>query len=287
MKLKALLKKSPFPNIIPGAFNAASGLLIEDAGFPALYVSGAGLSAGCGLPDTGELSLVEVAALSSYIVNAVDIPVIIDADTGFGGPDAVKKTVAALEGVGASAVQIEDQTFPKRCGHLPGKGVIPAREFAKKIRAAVKARTSTDFLVIARTDARAVNGLDDAIERAKIYLDAGADAIFPEALANRKEFSQFAAGVRAPLIANMTEFGHTPYITAREFGDIGYAAVLFPMTIFRASMKAAKDALAVLKTKGTQKGILKNLQTRPELYDLLSYAPSIKKAKRMAKRKDR
>jgi len=290
MKLKNLLKNGPSPTTIPGAFNAASALLIEDAGCAALYVSGAGLSAGCGLPDTGELTLEEVTALSSYITNAVKIPVIIDADTGFGGPDAVKKTVAALEGIGASAIQLEDQTFPKRCGHLPGKGVIPAREFAKKIKAAIGARASRDFLIICRTDARAIAGIDDAIERANIYLDAGADAIFPEALASKKEFAQFAAFVDAPLIANMTEFGKTPYITAREFGEIGYAAVLFPMTIFRASMKAAKDALTVLKTKGTQKGILKNLQTRAELYDLLGYEPSVKKtkekAKGRAKRKD-
>ncbi|MBI5971575.1 MAG: methylisocitrate lyase [Deltaproteobacteria bacterium] len=277
MKLKDLLKNSLFPKTIPGAFNAASALLIEDAGFPAVYVSGAGLSAGCGLPDTGELTLVEVAVLSSYITNAVNIPVIIDADTGFGGPGAIKKTIAALEGIGASAIQLEDQTFPKRCGHLPGKGVIPAREFAKKIKAAVKARASRDFLVICRTDARAVAGIDDAIGRAKIYLDAGADAIFPEALANKKEFAQFAVAVDAPLVANMTEFGRTPYITVKEFGDIGYAAVLFPMTAFRASMKAAKDALRELKAKGTQKGILKDLQTRTELYELLGYSPSVKK----------
>ncbi len=277
MKLKALFKKGARANVIPGAFNAASGLLIEDAGFPALYVSGAGLAAGCGLPDTGELTLVEVAVLSSYITNAVNIPVIIDADTGFGGPDAIKKTVAALEGIGASAIQLEDQTFPKRCGHLPGKTVIPAKEFAKKIRAAIGARASRDFLVIARTDARAVNGIDDAIGRAKTYLDAGADAIFPEALANKREFAEFAACVDAPLVANMTEFGSTPYITAREFGAMGYAAALFPMTVFRASMKAAKDALRELKTKGTQKGILKDLQTRSELYDLLGYSPSVKK----------
>lgn len=277
MRLKTLLKTWPFPKVIPGAFNAAGALLIEDAGFPAVYVSGAGLSAGCGMPDTGELTLVEVAVLSSYITRAVKIPVIIDADTGFGGTETVKKTVRALEGIGANAIQLEDQTFPKRCGHLQGKDVIAARDFAKKIRAAAGARASADFLIIARTDARAVNGIDDAIERARIYLDAGADAVFPEALETKDEFAYFAACVKAPLAANMTEFGMTPYITAREFGDMGYAAVLFPMTAFRASMKAAKDALEVLKTKGTQKGMLNKLQTRVELYNLLGYAPKNKR----------
>lgn len=256
---------------IPGAFNAASALLIEKAGFEAVYVSGAGLSNSNGLPDAGILSRDEAVRLSSFIIEAVKLPVIIDADTGFGGPAEVAKTVEAFEKAGASAMQIEDQVFPKRCGHLPGKSVIPQARFEEKIKAAIEARSSPDFLIIARTDARATDGLDEAIKRADAYARAGADVIFPEALETKEEFTEFSRAVKAPLLSNMTEFGRTPYIGLDEWSEMGYSFVLFPMTIFRAGMKAMEEALVELKENGTQKGMLGRMQTREDLYRLLRY----------------
>ena len=256
---------------IPGAFNAASALLIEKTGFEAVYISGAGLSNSNGLPDAGLLSMEEVARLSSFIIEATSLPAIIDADTGFGGPAEVAATVRAFEEAGASAMQIEDQEFPKRCGHLPGKSVIPEARFVEKIRAAIDARSSTDFLIIARTDARATGGLEEAIARAQAYADAGADIIFPEALESKAEFAEFARRVKAPLLANMTEFGKTPYIGLDEWGKMGYSFVLFPMTLFRTGMKAMEETLSELKATGTQKGLLQRMQTREELYRLLRY----------------
>lgn len=271
MPLKKLIEEKK-TIAVPGAFNALSAMLIEKAGFEAVYISGAGLSNSNGLPDTGELKREEVARLSSYIIKSVKAPTVLDADTGFGGPDEVKKTVELFEAIGAGAIQLEDQTFPKRCGHLPGKEVIPAAEFEEKIKAAASARKSSDFLIIARTDARAVSGLDDAIDRGKRYLDAGADMIFPEALKSAEEFSAFAFKVEGPLVANMTEFGKTPYLSLYDFRDMGYSMVLFPMTAFRVAMKAAEDALAELKAKGTQKRFLERMLTREEVYNLLGYS---------------
>lgn len=263
--------KGPGALAIPGAFNAASALLVEKAGFKAVYVSGAGLSNSNGLPDTGALSRGEVLRLSSFIFKAVGIPAIVDADTGFGGPDEAARTIAAFEEAGASAIQIEDQETPKRCGHLPGKTVVPTREFVKKLIRARKARSSPDFAIIARTDARSSEGLSEAARRAGAYLDAGADIIFPEALESKLEFIEFAGLVKAPLMANMTEFGVTPYIGLDEWGEMGYSFVIFPMTAFRAGMKAMETALSELKEKGTQKGMVERLQTREELYRLIGY----------------
>ena len=258
--------------LIPGAFNAASALLIEKCGFKAVYMSGAGISNSAGLPDIGILTRDEVVQQAEYIASAVNIPVIADVDTGFGGPSEVKETVRAFEKAGVAGIQIEDQrSTTKRCGHLSGKEVISAKAMAKKIKSACDARKDKDFLIIARTDARSVNGFDDAIERAKIYIDAGADVIFPEALESKTEFKEFARRVNAPLMANMTEFGKTPYITAREFEAMGYSIVIFPMTAFRIAMKVMEDALLALKKEGTQKGLLKNMQTRKELYKLIGY----------------
>ena len=271
MAINLLSIKSGGAIAIPGAFNAASALLIERAAFQAVYISGAGLSNSNGLPDAGLLSRDEVVRLSSFIIDAVSLPIIIDADTGFGGPVEMAKTIKAFEETGASAIQIEDQVFPKRCGHLPGKKVIPQAQFVEKIRAAVDARKSPDFLIIARTDARATNGLDEAIKRANAYINAGADIIFPEALETKEEFIEFTRAVKAPLMANMTEFGKTPYIGLDEWGEMGYSFVLFPMTAFRAGMKAMEDALRELKERGTQKGLLGKMQTREELYKLLRY----------------
>jgi len=271
MAINLLSIKSGGAIAIPGAFNAASALLIERAAFQAVYISGAGLSNSNGLPDAGLLSRDEVVRLSSFIIDAVSLPIIIDADTGFGGPVEMAKTIKAFEETGASAIQIEDQVFPKRCGHLPGKSVIPQAQFVEKIKAAVDARKSPDFLIIARTDARATNGLDEAIKRANAYINAGADIIFPEALETKEEFIEFTRAVKAPLMANMTEFGKTPYIGLDEWGEMGYSFVLFPMTAFRAGMKAMEDALRELKERGTQKGLLGKMQTREELYKLLRY----------------
>ena len=259
---------------VPGAFNAVSAMLIEKAGFKAVYISGAGLSNSNGLADAGLLTRADVKRESSRIINSINIPVIVDVDTGFGGPAEIRKTVRAFETICASAIQIEDQVPKKRCGHLPGKRVIPAREFADKIRAAVWARKNRDFLIIARTDARAVAGMDDAILRARLYAKAGADVIFPEALQSRAEFSTFAENLKGvPLMANMTEFGKTPYLTVNDFKKMGYGIVIFPMTAFRAAMKAMEDALGALKTNGTQRALLPKMQTRAELYELLKYKP--------------
>jgi methylisocitrate lyase len=197
---------------------------------------------------------------------------IVDADTGFGGPLSVARSVRELERAGAAAIQIEDQQDPRRCGHLAGKRLIPAKMMAEKIRSAAKARKDPDFIIIARTDARGVEGLQGAIDRALRYRDAGADMIFPEALESASEFSRFADRVKAPLMANMTEFGKSPYLSVRDFDRLGYRLVIFPMTIFRVMMKSAEAALHELKRSGTQRSLLGEMQTRKELYELLDYA---------------
>ena len=259
---------------MPGAFNAATARLIERCGFPAVYISGAGLAnATAGVPDIGLLTLSEVSQLAAYIADAVGIPALADADTGFGGLDNVARTVRTFERIGLAGMHLEDQEFPKRCGHLSGKTLVSTEEMAEKIRAAVSARRDKDFLIVARTDARAVEGLDSAVQRAKNYLEAGADAIFPEALQSAKEFRDFARRVRAPLMANMTEFGRSPLLALRELADMGYRMVIFPQTAFRVSMHAAENCLRDLKGNGTQKAWLDRMQTREDLYELLGYDP--------------
>ncbi|HLG22468.1 MAG TPA: methylisocitrate lyase [Candidatus Manganitrophaceae bacterium] len=269
-KLRRLIQKGTV--LLPGAHNALSALLIERAGFPAVYISGAGLANGtAGLPDIGLLSLGEVAEEVRHITRAVGIPAIADADTGFGDGIHLIRAVEIFESAGAAGVQIEDQQFPKRCGHLPGKSLIPAREMALKIKAAIRARRDPDFLIIARTDARGVTNLQDAVERSRRYLDAGADIIFPEALASAEEFSIFAKKVRAPLLANMTEFGKSPLLSADELSQMGYRLILFPMTLLRVAAKAMEECLETLKKEGTSRGMLGSMQTRRELYDLIRY----------------
>jgi len=260
--------------MMPGAFNAVTARLVERAGFPAVYISGAGLAnATAGVPDIGLLTLTEVAQLAGYIANAVRIPALVDADTGFGGPQNVGRTVQEFERAGLAGMHLEDQMFPKRCGHLAGKTLVSVEEMTEKLRAAVRVRQDKDFLIVARTDARAVEGFDAALRRAESYLRAGADAIFPEALESAKEFREFARRVRAPLLANMTEFGRSPLLSARQLAAMGYRMVIFPMTAFRVSMKSAEDCLHDLKRRGTQQGWLERMQTRQELYDLLNYDP--------------
>ena len=260
---------------MPGAFNAATARLVERAGFDAVYVSGAGLAnATAGVPDIGLLSLAEVAQLSGYIARSVKIPALVDADTGFGGPAEAALAVREFERAGLAGMHIEDQVFPKRCGHLAGKAVVSVEEMAEKIRAAADARSDRDFLIVARTDARAAEGFDAAVARARAYLDAGADAVFPEALETAGEFCAFAKKIRAPLMANMTEFGRSPLLSMRQLATAGYRMVLFPLTAFRVSMRSAEECLRDLRRRGTQRAWLDRMQTRAELYELLGYDPN-------------
>jgi methylisocitrate lyase len=260
---------------MPGAFNAGIARLVERAGFEAVYVSGAGLANGAGgVPDIGLLALDEVTLLAGYVAKAVRIPAIVDADTGFGGAKEAAAALERLEAAGLAGLHIEDQVFPKRCGHLGGKELVAATEMVTKLRAAVRARRDKDFMIIARTDARAVEGFDAAVNRAKRYMEAGADGIFPEALQTAAEFRKFAKEVPAPLMANMTEFGKSPLLSVRQLETMGYRMVIFPMTVFRVAMKAAEKCLADLNRRGRQRAWLTHMQTRKELYDLLEYDPA-------------
>lgn len=257
----------------PGVFNAATARLIEEAGFQSGYISGAGLHAQHALSDTGLLSRRDVAEACARITQAVNIPLLLDGDTGFGGVGAVPKTIRLFEAAGAAGVQLEDQRFPKRCGHLPGKELVSAAEMAAKIRAAAGARRDKNFVIVARTDARGVTGFEDAVLRARSYREAGADVIFPEALATADEFRRFAREAPGPLLANMTEFGKTALIPLSEFKRLGYAAVLFPMTLFRLMMGQAREAAKILRKTGTQKSLLGRMQNRSDFYKMIHYAP--------------
>lgn len=260
---------------MPGVFNAGMGRLVERAGFDALYISGAGLcNATAGMPDIGLLTLTEVAQLAGYVAHAVKIPCIVDADTGFGGPENAARTIRQFQRQGLAGCHIEDQEFPKRCGHLAGKSLVAVEDMKEKIAAAAAAKVDKDFLLIARTDARAVENFAKAVERAQSYLQAGADAIFPEALQDEQEFRDFAREVKAPLLANMTEFGKSPLLSLSELADLGYRMVIYPQTAFRVSMFAAGQMLRDLKASGTQEGWLDRMQTRKDLYDLLGYDPT-------------
>src|SRR3982751_3135966 len=219
---------------MPGVFNASMGRMVERAGFDAVYISGAGLcNATAGVPDIGLLTLTEVAQLAGYVARAVKIPCIVDADTGFGGAENAARTVQEFERAGLAGCHIEDQEFPKRCGHLAGKTLITIEEMKEKIAARAAAKRDKNFLLSARTDARAVESFAKAVQRAKSYLAAGADAIFPEALQSREEFRDFAAAIDAPLLANMTEFGKSPLLSLEELADLGYRMVIYPQTAFR------------------------------------------------------
>jgi methylisocitrate lyase len=258
---------------IPGVFNALTARMAERAGFQALYQSGAALSAGlAAIPDVGLVTQTEFADEARYLTQAVSVPVISDADTGFGEALAVERTVQLFEQAGLAGLHLEDQALPKRCGHLSGKTLVSREAMTAKIRAAVAARRDSGFVLIVRTDARGVSGIDDALDRAKAYLDAGTDMIFPEALESPAEFERFASEIPAPLIANMTEFGKSPLLSVKQLGDLGYRGVLFPVTLFRTAMKGVETALARLAAEGTQASFLDKMQTRAELYDLLGYA---------------
>ena len=258
--------------MLPGAFNALSARMIEREGFAGCYLSGAVLANSVGgVPDVGLMTLTEARDHADAIACVTSGPILFDADTGYGGPDNAARTVRTLEAVGVSGIHLEDQEFPKRCGHLSGKRLVPQEEFCEKIAAAAEAKTSPDFLLIARTDARGVVGYDEAVKRAHAYLAAGADGIFPEALETREEFERFSRDVDTILLANMTEFGKSPLLSADECGDAGYNIVIFPVTLQRVAMKAIEDALRVIKRDRSQKSIVERMQTRQELYDVLGY----------------
>jgi len=261
--------------MMPGVPNASMARQVERAGFDAVYISGAGMAnATAGVPDIGLLGLTEVVRLAGYVAKAVTIPAIVDADTGFGGAENVARTISELESAGLAGCHIEDQEFPKRCGHLAGKSIVEVEEMVGKIEAAVKARRDPDFMIIARTDARAVENFDQAVKRAGAYRAAGADAIFPEALQSADEFRDFAKEIDPPLLANMTEFGKSPLLSFQELADFGYRMVIFPQSAFRVSMKASEQFFVALKKSGTQTEWIDKMQTRQELYDLLDYDPS-------------
>jgi len=273
-RLRELIDKQTV--MLPGAFNALTAIQIERAGFNAVYISGAALAAARGLPDLGLLTMTEVLSDAATIAHAVSIPALADVDTGFGPAISVMRTVHEFEQAGVAGIQLEDQKNPKKCGHLSGKRLVSSQEMVGKIQAATEARRDKDFLVVARTDARGVGGLEAAVQRAQAYVEAGADAIFPEALESADEFRSFAEqlakqGANVPLVANMTEFGKTPYLSSSEFEDLGYRVVLFPVTALRVTTKAIEQVLRELKNHGSQRDLLGHMHTRQQLYELLQY----------------
>lgn len=259
------------PMAVPGVFNPLVAMLAERLGFRAVYLSGGALSAAHGVPDVGLLSVNDFAEEARRITLATRLPLLCDADTGFGEALNVERTVRLYEAAGAAGLHLEDQQLPKRCGHLSGKQLVDPEAMAAKIRAAVRARRDPDFVIIARTDARGVEGFDAAVARARRYLAAGADGIFPEALESEAEFARFAQEVPTLLLANMTEFGKSPLLDVATLGRLGYRLVLYPLTAFRAAMKAAEMTLAELSREGQQRSALPRMMTRAELYSLLDY----------------
>ncbi|MBB5633678.1 methylisocitrate lyase [Cryobacterium mesophilum] len=255
----------------PGAFNPLSAKLIQDKGFEGVYISGAVLSADLGLPDIGLTTLSEVAHRAGQIARMTDLPAIVDADTGFGEPMNVARTVQELEDAGVAGLHIEDQVNPKRCGHLDGKAVVDADTAVKRIRAAATARRDPNLLIMARTDIRAVDGLQAAVDRAKELVDAGADAIFPEAMKDLTEFEVIRKAVDVPVLANMTEFGKSELFTTEQLAGVGINIVIYPVSLLRLAMGAAERGLDTLLADGTLKPVVGDMQTRARLYELLDY----------------
>jgi len=256
----------------PGAFNPLSARLIERKGFDGVYISGAVLSAELGLPDIGLTTLTEVATRAGQIARMTELPAIVDADTGFGEPMNVARTTQELEDAGLAGMHIEDQVNPKRCGHLDGKQVVDESTALKRIRAAADARRDPSFLIMARTDIRAIDGLGAAIDRAKKLVDAGADAIFPEAMADLREFEAVRAAVDVPVLANMTEFGKSELFTTQQLADAGINIVIWPVSLLRMAMGAAESALDTLDREGSLASRLGDMQHRADLYDLIDYS---------------
>ncbi|MGC8791066.1 MAG: methylisocitrate lyase [Desulfurella sp.] len=269
LKLKKLLEQKDILGVV-GVFNPISALIARQVGFECCYLSGAALTASLGMPDLSLIELNEVATMCAYIYRASGLPMIVDVDVGFGETLNVAKTAKTMQEAKAAAIQIDDQELPKKCGHLSGKKVVEKERMVQKIQAAKK--VAKDLLIVARTDAKAVEGLKNAIDRANSYVEAGADIIFPEALETKEEFKEVALNVKAPLLANMTEFGKTPYITLEEFRDLGYKIVIYPVSALRAANYAIKKTFEYIKKHGTQKGILDQMQTRQELYELIKYS---------------
>jgi methylisocitrate lyase len=260
------------PLQVVGTVNAYSALLAERAGFRAIYLSGAGVAnASFGLPDLGITSLNDVCEDVRRIASASDLPLLVDADTGWGAAFNISRTIADLVRSGAAGCHLEDQVQAKRCGHRPGKALVTADEMVDRIRAAVDGRTDGQFVIMARTDAHAVEGQQAAIERAQRYVEAGADMIFAEALATLDEYQQFTEAVNAPVLANITEFGKTPLYTVSELASAGVQLVLYPLSAFRAMAKAAEAVYGAIRREGTQKSVMDRMQTRAELYDVLGY----------------
>ena len=255
----------------PGAFNPLSAKLIQAKRFEGVYISGAVLAADLGLPDIGLTTLTEVAGRSQQISRMTDLPTLVDADTGFGEPMNVARTVQTLEDAGVAGLHIEDQVNPKRCGHLDGKQVVDTDTALKRIRAAVDARRDDNLLVMARTDIRAVDGLAAAVDRAKALVDAGADAIFPEAMGTLAEFEAIRAAVDVPILANMTEFGKSELFRVDQLADVGINLVIFPVSLLRLAMGAAEQGLDTIIAEGSLTSALPAMQTRAELYQLLDY----------------
>ena len=256
---------------MPGAFNPLSARPIESKGFGGVYISGAVLSADLGLPDIGLTTLTEVAGRAAQISRMTDLPTLVDADTGFGEPMNLARTIQTLEDAGVSGLHIEDQVNPKRCGHLDGKVVVDDDTMIKRIHSAVSARRDPNLLIMARTDIRSVEGLDAAVERAKKLVDAGADAIFPEAMKDLSEFAAIRAAVDVPILANMTEFGKSELFTKQQLADVGMNIVIYPVSFLRLAMGAAMRGLDALLETGTLHSVVPEMQTRAELYELLDY----------------
>jgi methylisocitrate lyase len=267
-RFRALVEASGIVQL-PGAHNGMAALQARRAGFSGLYLSGAAMSASMGLPDLGILTVEDASFFVRQIARASGLPVLVDGDTGYGEALNVMHTVRAFEDAGAGAIHIEDQLLPKKCGHLNDKKLATPHDMAAKIAAAAKARRH--LYVIARTDAAASEGIDGAVARAQLYLEAGADAIFPEALTTPEMFREFAARIKAPLLANMTEFGKTPFFTASEFEAMGYKMVIWPVSAFRVAAKAQERLYETIARDGATKAMLDQMQTRAELYDTIGY----------------
>lgn len=267
---KALEENKPLQ--VVGAINAYCAMLAEDSGHKAIYLSGGGVAnASYGLPDLGITGLNDVIHDVERICSASDLPLLVDIDTGWGGAFNIARTIKSMERAGAAAVHIEDQVSQKRCGHRPNKAIVSRSEMADRVKAAVDARTDGDFVIMARTDALAVEGMDSAIERAIACVEAGADAIFPEAMLELDQYRQFVEAVKVPVLANITEFGATPLFNCEELAEKGVAMVLYPLSAFRAMSKAALDVYQTIAINGDQKACIDNMQSRAQLYEVLEY----------------
>lgn len=278
--MKATLLRKKFKNflsgntavVIPGAFNAICAKFVEAHGFKATYISGSATSGGAfALPDIGIVDLSETLTQAQLICNAVDLPVIADADTGFGELLHIPRTISRFEETGLCGIHLEDQVFPKRCGHLDGKDVIPKGDMVKKIKRAVESRQDENFLIIARSDSHSIHGFDDMLDRLKTYRDAGADVVFPEALGDLKSFEKVVQALDCPVLANMTEFGKTPFFTVKEYENTGIKIVLFPVTLMRVAMGAIDRALTSIKQTGHQGKLVDEMYSRKDFYQLIDY----------------